>query len=189
MKRKKKTRRQEGKRASFLSFLPSYLPALLLLFAFCILYFAFTPVFAEETYTLKTGISIDKIPKDFYGTWRVSSKLISTNSDATFKEGSVDLWNLSRVGNVITLDNPFSGAKASITVSDINGRAIKFKKVGDYDSKKLSDTVQLVLGKDTFKGTNNLKLDTTSEVDGHVIKTEWAIYSLSGEKISGSSIK
>jgi len=53
----------------------------------------------------------------------------------------------------------------------------------------LTDTVQLVLGKDSFKGINNLRLETVSEVDGHIMKTEWATYSLLGEKISGETIK
>lgn len=138
---------------------------------------------------IKGNVSLDKIPKDFYGTWRVSSKILSTNSDGLFKESSVDLWNLYRVDDVITLENPFSGAKASITISNIEGRAIKFKKIGSEEGKKLTDTVQLVLGKDSFKGVNNLKLDTISDVDGHVLKTEWAVYSLNGEKISGESVK
>lgn len=142
-----------------------------------------------EGMVLKSGIAIDKIPKDFYGTWRVTSKIICTNSDGLFKENSVDLWNLSRVGNVLTLDNPFSGANASVTVNEVNGRSIKFRNIGDYDNKKLTDTVQLVLGKDTFKGVNNLKLDTISEIDGHVLKTEWATYNITGEKISGTSVK
>jgi len=146
-------------------------------------------VFAAETYVLKAGISLDKIPKEFYGTWRVSSQLLSTNTDGLFKENNVDLWNLSRSGDVITLDNPFSGAKASITIDEVSDKLIKFKKVGDYDSKKLTDSVQLSLGKDTFTGTNNLKMDTISELDGHVLKSEWATYKLTGEKISGVNIK
>lgn len=146
-------------------------------------------VFAEGT-LLKTGISIDKVPKEFYGTWRVSSKLVSTNSESLYKESSVDLWNLSRVGNVITLDNPFSGAKASITVNEVNNKSVKFNKIGNYDNnKKLTDTVQLTLGQDTFTGVNYLKLDTISEEDGHVIKSEIATYKLEGEKISGAGIK
>lgn len=154
---------------------------------FCFLLFTFSSVFAQDK-VLQVGISIDKVPKDFYGTWRVTSKIISTNTEGLFKENSTDLWNLSRSGDVITLDNPFSGAKASITLSEVKDRAVKFKKIGDNDGKKLTDTVQLVLGKDSFKGVNNLKLDTISE-DGHVIKTEWAVYGLTGEKISGDSIK
>lgn len=189
MKIEMRARGQEDKRASLSGFLPSRLLAFSLFFTFCFSLFTILNVFASETYTLKAGVSIDKIPKDFYGTWRVSSKLISTNTDGFFKENNVDLWNLSRVGDVITLDNPFSGAHASITVSNVSGRAIKFQKTGDYDEKKLSDTVQLVLGKDTFKGTNNLKLNTTSEIDGSIIKTQWAIYNLTGEKISGDNVK
>ncbi len=100
------------------------------------------------------------------------------------------MWNLSRVGDVITLDNPFSGANATVVISNVEGNAIKFKRTGKYDNnKKLTDTVQLMLQKDQFKGVNNLKLDTVSEIDGHVLKTEWATYSLLGEKISGESLK
>lgn len=162
------------------------LPKICLLFTICYLLFTFT-AFAQQT-VLKAGVSIDKIPKEFYGTWRVTSKLLTANSDTLFKDSSVDLWNLSRVGNVITLENPFSGAKASISVDEINGRQIKFKKVGDYDNKKLTDMVELTLSKETFTGINKLKLDTISELDGHVIKSETATYKLSGEKISGTNV-
>jgi len=155
-----------------------------------ILLFTAISTFADESFTLKSGISVlDNIPKEFYGTWRVTSKLVYTNSEATFKPESVDLWNLSRKGDVITLDNPFSGAEASITVDEVSDKLIKFKKLGNYDSKKLMDTVQLNLGKDTFSGTNTLLLETLSNVDKSVIKSEKATYKLVGEKISGSNIK
>lgn len=160
---------------------------------FCLVLFvslAALSVFAEEkAYTLKAGVSIENVPKELYGTWRVSSKLTSTNNQGLFKESNVDLWNLSRTVNVITLDNPFSGAHASIMLDEVRENFIKFKKTGDYDGKKLTDTVQLTLSKESFTGLNNLKMDTISEIDGHVIKTEWATYRLKGEKISGESIK
>jgi len=153
-----------------------------------ILFLTVSCVFAGET-VLKVGISIDKVPKELYGTWRVTSKLVSSNNQEIFKPDSVDLWNLSRSNNVITLDNPFSGAHASIILDEVSDKVIKFKKIGDYDNKKLTDTVQLILSKETFTGVNYLKLDTISEVDGHVIKSENATYRLTGEKISGASIK
>lgn len=164
---------------------------ILVLAAVLILAFAFFApgVFAAETYTLKAGISIDKIPKEFYGTWRVTSKLISANCDGLFKESTVDLWNLSRVGDVITLDNPFTGAHASIMVDEVKGRLIKFKKIGDFDGKKLTDVVQLTLGTETFIGENTLKFDKISDIDGHVMKSEIGTYRLTGEKISGESVK
>lgn len=161
---------------------------LLVLFLFLTLTYAITTVAAQET-VLKAGISIDKVPKELFGTWRVSSNLVATNKPEIFKKNTVDLWNLSKVGDVITLDNPFTGAHASIMIEDVKGMSVKFKKVGDYDSKKLTDTVQLNLGKETFTGTNTLKFDTISEIDGHVMKSEIATYHLSGEKMSGQSIK
>lgn len=151
------------------------------------IFFTVSCVLAGET-VLKAGVSIDKVPKDLYGTWRVRAKRLSTNSEGIFKDSSVDLWNLSRSGDVITLDNPFSGAKASVIINYVQNRAIKFRKIGDYDGKKLTDTVQITLGKDTFKGTNNLRLETFSEIDGRVVQTQWAFYSVEGEKISGESI-
>jgi len=151
-------------------------------------FLAISAVLAQET-VLRAGVSIDQVPKELYGTWRVKSELLSTNSEDLFKKSSVDIWNLSRRGNVIKLDNPFSGTNASITLNEVSGKLIKFKKIGDYDSKKLTDTVELTLGKETFEGKNYLKLDTISEIDGHVMKTQTATYRLSGEKISGSNIK
>lgn len=191
----KKARRQAVIFATQKSHSDYRLPIIFYRFAFCLLllillmsHVSRLTANAADT-VIKGGICLDKVPKGFYGTWRVSSKIISTNSEGLFKDSSVDLWNLSRVGDVITLDNPFSGAKASITISHIEGRAIKFKKIGDYEGKKITDTVQLVLEKDKFKGVNNIKLDTISEMDGHVIKTEWVLYNLTGEKISGETVK
>lgn len=165
----------------------NYLPKKIILTILLMLTLTIT-AFAQQT-VFKAGVSIDKVPKEFYGTWRVTSKLIDSNNDIIFKDSSIDLWNLSRVGNVITLENPFSGAKASISVDEINGKFIKFKKIGDYDnSKKLTDIVELTLGKETFSGINKLKLDTISDIDSHVIKSDKATYRLSGEKISGTNV-
>lgn len=150
-------------------------------------HFSLLTVKAANT-VLQAGVSIDKVPKELYGTWRVSAKLISTNTQDRFKNNSVDLWNLSRAGNVIKLDNPFSGANASVVVSYVGEGSVKFKRINNYDDKKLTDTVQLILRKDSFKGINSLKIDTISQVDGHIMKTEWAEYELLGDKISGESI-
>ncbi|MBP7211317.1 hypothetical protein KBA27_00625 [bacterium] len=144
-------------------------------------------VFAEGV-ILQGGVSIDKVPKSLYGEWRVSASLISTNSPYTFKESSLDLWNLSRVGNVVTLENPFNGAKSSITINKAEGNLIKFKKIGNYDGKILSDVVQLTLSKDRFVGTNYLTIQTLS-ASKTLLKSERATYKIYGEKIAGSSIK
>ena len=71
---------------------------------------------ANSSNKVLTG-SVTMVPNSFYGTWRVTSKIIDTDSPITFKQNSLDLWNLSRTNNVITLSNPFNGAKADITIN------------------------------------------------------------------------
>lgn len=162
------------------------------LIALMIILTAFTAqsIFAQEPYTLKAGISvIDRVPDMLYGTWRVTSTRIMTNSQSAFKPSAVDLWNLSREGDVLTLENPFSGAKASVEINEVNNKLIKFKKIGDFDGKKLTDIVELNLGKNSFEGINTLLLETISDIDKTVIESQKATYKLVGEKIAGSSVK
>lgn len=145
------------------------------------------PVLAE---TLKAGIStVDSIPNSFYGSWRVVAKLDKQSGSAYFKPQAVDFWNLSRTGNVIYLENPFSGANATVKLDYVDGNLIRFTKTWDYDgNKKLTDTVDLKLNGDKFTGVNYITLETFSIRDNSLIKKDTAIYLLAGEKISGTSI-
>ena len=145
------------------------------------------PLMAEEV-ILSTGIAINDIPKAFFGSWRVTAKLADTNSYGTFKPVSTDMWNLSRVGDKITLSNPFSGANAEISVKAVEGNLVVFSKKAPYDNKILIDTVTIRLTGNTFSGINDLMLESYSLVDNHLMKTEHAKYTIKGEKISGESI-
>lgn len=131
---------------------------------------------------------VEEVPQAFFGTWRVISSRIDTDSPMTFKEKSLDLWNLTRSNNVITLSNPFSGAKADIVIDSINNSEIVFRKSGKYEDKLLTDTVKIKLDGDNFTGFDFIRLDTYSGVNGKIIKTETAKYSLKGEKIAGQSV-
>ena len=142
-----------------------------------------------ENLTIKTGISLNEsVPKGLMGTWRVSSKLEDCTNPEIFKNSSLDIWNLSKEGDVIKLVNPFSGAQAEVNFNYVEGNTVRFTKTGDYDKKKLTDTVEITLDGETFKGKNYLRLETVSEIDGTVIKVEDARYTVFGEKISGMSI-
>ena len=114
--------------------------------------------------------------------------MVDTNSYGIFKPTSVDMWNLSRVGDRIMLSNPFSGANAEISVKAVEGNLVVFSKKAPYDNKVLTDTVTLRLSDNTFSGINDLTLESFSLVDNHLMKTEHAKYKISGEKISGESI-
>ncbi len=161
---------------------------------FCqkILFFLFllltiTPVFAEG-YKLTAGISVNDVPKAFFGSWRVVAKLEDTNSYGTFKPQSIDFWNLSRVGDKITLSNPFTGANAEVSLKTVEGNLVVFSKKAPYDNKILTDTITLRLSDNNFSGINTLSLESYSLVDKHLMKTETARYVIKGEKISGESV-
>ena len=156
---------------------------IILLFTF----FSVTNVFAEE-FTLKAGVSVNDIPKAFFGSWRVIAKLEDSNSYGTFKPQSIDFWTLSRVGVKVTLSNPFTGANAEVSLKTIEGNLIVFSKKAPYDNKMLTDTITLRLYDNNFSGINTLSLESYSLVDNHLMKTETARYVIKGEKISGESV-
>lgn len=144
---------------------------------------------AETSTVLSAGISLsEQVPVDFMGTWRVVSKLSETDSPVNFKKMGVDLWNLSRTGNVINLCNPMSGASASVNVEYVKDNTVRFTKEGNYDNQKLTDTVEITLNGDKFTGVNYLSLKTFSSADNSLVTEKTATYNLQGDKISGTSI-
>lgn len=157
---------------------------LIFIFVFCLISPVGMIVNAEETKLLTATIT--KVPQSFFGTWRVTSKRIDTDAPSIFKEKSLDIWNLSRTFDVITLSNPFSGAKAEIILDRVDSDYIVFTKRAKNGKKILTDTVELKLEGDSFIGTDTLKLETYYE--DKVIKTQSAQYYLNGEKIAGGSI-
>ena len=152
-----------------------------------LLFFQISVGMAEET-VLQAGVSVNDLPKAFFGSWRVTAKLDDTNSYGTFKPASVDFWTLSRVGDKITLSNPFSGANAEVSLKSVEGNVIVFSKKAPYDNKMLTDTITIRLEDNTFSGINTLSLESFSLVDNHLMKTETARYVITGEKVSGESV-
>lgn len=137
--------------------------------------------------TLKAQISlVENVPSGLFGTWRVAAVLAKTDSPETFRQKSADLWNLSRNGNVMNLNNPFTGASANVAVEFVEGNVVKFAKEGGTEAQKLTDYVELRLNGDKFTGVNRLTLKTVS--NGQVVNVQRAEYALVGEKISGMSV-
>ena len=137
--------------------------------------------------TLKAQISlVENVPSGLFGTWRVAAVLAKTDSPESFRQKSADLWNLSRNGNVMNLNNPFTGASANVAVEFVEGNVVKFTKEGGTEAQKLTDYVELRLNGDKFTGVNRLTLKTVS--NGQVVNVQRAEYALVGEKISGMSV-
>lgn len=139
--------------------------------------------------TLSAGVSYEEmVPSEFIGTWRVVSKIAETDSPENFKKMGIDLWNLSKSGNVINLCNPITGASASINIELVNGNTIRFTKEGLYDNQKLTDVVEITLNGNKFVGVNNLKLQKFSSVDNSLILEKNAVYTIQGDKIYGENV-
>lgn len=154
-----------------------------------ILILSFLFIQTSEATVLETGISIDKVPQTIFGSWRVNAKLDRTNSYKTFKPQSIDFWNMTRVEDNLILDNPISGANSTVSVKTVEGNLVVFSKKTPYDNNKvLTDTVTIRLNKNDFSGINELKLESFSLIDNHLMKTETATYIIKGEKIAGESV-
>jgi hypothetical protein len=151
------------------------------------LYFIPSSIMNTTKATVLRGY-IEKVPPTFFGTWRVKSKLITTDNPIIFKTKSIDIWNLSQENDVIILSNPFSGATGEVKINSIKDTTIKFTKKGKYENKILTDTVEITINENTFVGTNDLLLETISDVNEKVLKTETAQYAITGERIAGQSI-
>ena len=138
---------------------------------------------------LEAGISIDHVPKAIYGSWCVNAKLDSTNAPHTFRPQSIDFWDLSRVGDTLRLNNPYTHANAEVSVQTVEGNLVVFSKRLAYDNNKvLTDTVTLRLEDNKFSGINTLTLEYFSLIDNHLMKTETARYHITGEKIAGDNV-
>ena len=80
---------------------------------------------------LRATVSKDEIPKGFFGTWHVTSKLSETNNPELFNTISVDIWTLGGYGNTLILENVHTGASSSIQVEsqkNLDGKTLKFQR-------------------------------------------------------------
>ena len=61
-------------------------------------------------------------------------------------------------------------------------------KLKDTDDFKDIEIQSINIEGDNFSGTDEIKLETLSDVDGKVIKTQTAKYAIKGERISGQDV-
>jgi hypothetical protein len=98
----------------------------------------------------------------------------------------MDLWVLKRQGDIITLMNPLSGARAEITASDVKGKTVKFEKKSYYPNEESLETPILTINGDNFTGVDKISIKTFQ--DGKLIKEDYVEYNVKGTKISGAPI-
>ncbi|MBQ9245096.1 hypothetical protein IJ182_02385 [bacterium] len=128
----------------------------------------------------------DKVPEEFFGDWRVTAVCTRTTNKEYFDSTSMDIWTLTRRGDVITLMNPLSGARADITVNDVKGKTVKFEKKTVYPDEESVETPILTLQGDNFTGVDKISIKTYK--DGKLLKEDYVEYQVKGTKISGAPI-
>ena len=157
---------------------------------FLLILFSFLISFSYAQ-TLKGGVSEEFVPKGFYGSWGVISKLKSSTNPTMFNYESRDIWVLSGYGNALILENLESGAHSEIIIKEKNkdGKTLKFQrqKIVDRGNKKTiyKETVTFVLSDKNFSGSDDFIVEQYEK--NELIKTDSAHYEVSGVKISGDS--
>ncbi len=156
----------------------------ILLLLFCFLFIG------ANCETLKGGVYEEYIPKGFFGSWGVISKLKSATNPARFNYESRDVWMLSGSGNTLILENMESGAYSEITIKEksIEGKTLKFRRtktVKTKEGKELhTETVVFTLSGKYFSGTDEFAIESYDR-ENNFLKGDSATYEIKGVKISG----
>ena len=144
--------------------------------------FLFLPAFSQTV--IKGGVALsDRVPKGFFGTWKVTSVQTYTNNPMLFTEKSTDYWNLSKEDDVITLSNPVSGAIASVTVKEVKNNQITFTRRKTDRNENVTETPTLTLNGENFSGTDRIVIEKYKY--GRLVSTDIVEYRIKAVKVSG----
>ena len=150
------------------------------------LLFAQFQAFAQRP--LEASISlVDKLPPEFFGTWHVISIQKYCSNPLLNTPYSVDIWNISRLGDVITLTNPQTGAIASVKIDEVNGNSIKFTRTANSNEEFVVETPNITINGENFVGTDKIVIENYKF--GEHASTDVWVFNVKAKKISGASTK
>lgn len=153
---------------------------------FLILCISFCFALYADAEVLKASISASEVSEGFMGTWHVTSKLVESTNAARFNPLSVDIWNLSRNGDTLTLENPVSGARSAINITEAKDKTLRFSRTAYDDGVVTVETPTLKLNGNIFFGEDIL---TIEQYEGtKLIKKDVVKYKLVGQKIAGENV-
>ena len=149
------------------------------------LFFVQTTVLPANSMVLQAGVSLsEQVPDGFFGSWKITSVMTYSSNPKIFNETTTDYWNLSKVGDVITLTNPVSGAKASVTVEEVKGNRITFSHEIKGRNGKMIETPSLTLNGENFHGTDKIVIEKYKY--GELVSSDTVVYKITAEKLTGS---
>ena len=157
-----------------------------LLLLFLTLFVSAQISFAQKP--LEASVSlIDRLPPEFFGTWHVVSTQKYCSNPFLSTPFSVDIWNISRLGNVITLTNPQTGALASVKIDEVNGNSIKFTRIANSNDEHVIETPNITIYGENFVGTDKIVIENYKF--GEHASTDVWLFNVKAKKISGASTK
>ena len=155
-----------------------------LLFIISIFIFLNLPVQAQEV--LQGSVSlVDRIPNELFGSWKVVSVQVFCSNPLLNAPFSVDIWNLSRTDDVITLTNPESGATASVKIDEVVENTVKFTKTSYSDTEYISESPKITINGENFVGTDTIVIKNYRY--GKHVSTDTWLYKIKAKKLSGAS--
>lgn len=128
----------------------------------------------------------DNLPSDLFGSWVVSAVQSYTNNPQKYSSmPSLDYWNIYKHNNVLTLENPHSGAKASVTVKEVINNTVSFTRIAKKVESEVTETPTITILGENFVGTDKMVIKNYK--NGVLISTDVVEFTIRGQKIGGIS--
>ena len=136
--------------------------------------------------TIQGGISmLEQIPLGLYGVWSVTSIQTYTNDSEYLAPIGVDYWNIYRENNVLTLENPKTGASASVTLNKIKNNTVKFTRKSLKNNEETIETPTITIEGENFWGTDKIVIKKYK--NDILVKTSVVKFTIMGKKVGGAS--
>jgi len=149
-------------------------------------FFSFLTILPTLAEPLQGNISmIDNLPDGIYGSWKVASIQIYSNNPNISAPIGIDYWNIYRNNSVLTLENPTTNAKASVTVDAVKNNSVTFTRTSKKENEETIETPTITIVDNDFFGTDTMIIKKYE--NGVLTKTDVVKFQIRGTKTGGQT--
>ena len=150
----------------------------------CLFFIFFVQLKACST-TILGGVSvIEQVPQELFGSWAVSAVQSYTNNPQKYNLiPSLDYWTIYKYDNVLTLENPQSGARASVKIKEVVNNTVSFTRQSKKTESEVTETPTITILGENFVGTDKMVIKNYK--NGSLISTDVVEFMIRGQKIGG----
>lgn len=136
--------------------------------------------------TIQGCVSVlEQVPQALYGSWAVTSVQVYTSNLEYSALPSVDYWNIYRHDDVLTLENPQTNARASVTLNAVKNNTVTFTRKSLKKESEITETPTITIDGENFWGTD--KMIIKKYKNAILLKTDVVEFSIRGRKTGGTS--